>query len=76
MGLTYQKPVISFMGRLVDLGNSEISQSVPWLIDRFADSINGAVVWNDVILQVLSCLTDEFVNGIRNRLEHFTQLPT
>ena len=44
MGLTYQKPVKLFFGRLVDLGNSEISQSVPWLFGRFADSINGAKV--------------------------------
>jgi len=44
MGLKYQILVKLFMGRLVDLGNSEISQSVPWLIGRFADSINGAKV--------------------------------
>ena len=44
MGLTYQKLVKLFFGRLVDLGNLENSQSVPWLIGRFADSINGAIV--------------------------------
>ena len=76
MGLTYQKLVKLFFGRLVDLGNLENSQSVPWLIGRFADSINGAIVENEVILQVFACLTDEFVNEIRIRLELFTQLPT